>query len=115
MLWTFMFIPLWRLMGSLKRWAQQKRELFHTLATFDIRNAGCTVEDDRAFVYSEVCQVMRQTKVVGDAASDEDCLDAFNNCVRTEIRGMVEQKIGRGSIPYKKLVVTGTPIIWYGL
>ena len=74
-----------------------------------------TFEDDRAFVYAEVCQVMKETKVVMDDASEEDCLDAFNGCVRTGIRGMVQRKIGRSSIPYRKAVVAGTPGMWFGI
>ena len=57
-------------------------------------------------------QVMLETSLVEANSPQDASLDAFNRCVRTKIRAMVEGELGRGSIPYSRVVIMSMPPFW---
>eukprot|EP00928_Gymnodinium_smaydae_P015348 TRINITY_DN15669_c0_g1_i2.p1 TRINITY_DN15669_c0_g1~~TRINITY_DN15669_c0_g1_i2.p1 ORF type:complete len:587 (+),score=94.80 TRINITY_DN15669_c0_g1_i2:117-1763(+) len=80
--WLYVLVPILILM---RRWARTLSSIRTTMEEFNVREAACFQEDDRALIYANISGFMKDMDLVQDDASEDMALDAFDDMVRSTV------------------------------
>lgn len=89
----------------LRNGERRNQSIRNRVAHFRVDQCTCLCEDDRPVVYHNISCLMRAVGEVGDLASDEEALAAFNGVVHRRMSSALIASIGRSGMRYSHVLV----------
>lgn len=105
------FVAVMAFICILRRWAEERHQMFEISQQFRVADAVCSIESDRAAVQTNIVALMKHFGHVPADASQLEALEFFEGLVHAEVPRFFAASLGRVGVPYEYVLIMSLPMV----